>query len=336
MRVQIRALVIRRQPARGTFRNTRDARYLRCRSGTVRRVSTPPSTPARSQRRSRLPLIVIAITAAACLAALSLRTPLRARYWAWRVAHAANPAERGLHLGALCNAGDGGRWGIAALLAHADPEVRQYGVLSLHYLRTAWGRARLLERLRDADGNVRRLAAVGLAVHGDDGVVPTLRALYESGDLDSAVAACLALERLATPAAVAALDALSRVPADPDCRAALVNALEAVGTAECAPALLRLLADGHACTLAPRFEGIEQRVLAGLATMNLSDSDLRSLGPAGPPSTQATQTVAERAAAALARITGVQAAFSSSASEAERAQATERWQAWLAERAAER
>jgi len=120
------------------------------------------------------------------------------------------------------------------------------------------------------------------------------------------------------------------------CRAALVNALEAVGTAECAPALLRLLADGHACTLAPRFEGIEQRVLAGLATMNLSDSDLRSLGPAGPPSTQATQTVAERAAAALARITGVQAAFSSSASEAERAQATERWQAWLAERAAER
>lgn len=297
-------------------------------------MSTLPPTPARRVRRSRLPLIAIAITAAACLAALGLRTPLRARYWAWRVAHAADPTERSLYLGALCNAGDAARWGVAALLTHSDPEVRQYGVLSLHYLRTAWGRARLLERLRDADGNVRRLAAVGLAIHGDDGVVPTLRALYESGELDSAVAACLALERLATPAAVAALDAISRVPAEPDCRAALVDALEAVGTAECAPALLRLLADGRQCTLAPRSEGVEQRVLAGLATMNQSDTS--GPGPAALPRTQATQTVAERAAAALARITGVQTAFSSSASEAERAHATERWQAWLAERAVDR
>lgn len=282
------------------------------------------------QPRSRRPwaaIIVIAITAAACLVALGFRTSIRSRYWAWCLARAANPTERSAHLSALCNAGDAGRWGTGALLRHEDAEVRQYGVLALHHVRSDWARERLLERLTDPDSSVQRLAAVGLAIHGDDGVIPELRRLYRTGDVSAASTACAALEYLATPAAIAAANELAAEPADAARRAALVDTLDAIGEPECVPALISLLSDHRVCDVPLRRDETARRVLSGLLAEGYP------LVSSSMPTTAASpRTIAERAAAALARITGQDVPFASDATEEERSAAERQWADWHATR----
>jgi HEAT repeat protein len=255
------------------------------------------------------------------------RTPLRSRYWAWRLEQAATPSQRSVYLAALCNAGDRGRWGVSALLASADPELRSYGVLVLHHVRTDWARKRLLECLSDADPSVQRLAAAGLAIHGDDAVVPTLKQLYQAEDAESGRTACLALERLGTPAAIAALGELAVEPADAGRHAALVDALAGIGRMECGPALLGLLDDHRVCDLPPSREELPPRL-----TRELAAQGYRLGAGSQPASEPAGRTIAERAAAALAQITGLKPAFSSAAPEPQRAAARKRWADWLSDR----
>jgi hypothetical protein len=275
-------------------------------------------------RRPRLALLAIAITALACVTAVAFRTPLRSRTWAWHIAHSTVPTERSLYLAAICNVGQQGRWGIAALLAHPDAEVRQYGVLALHHLRTPWAQQRLVASVTDPDPSVRRLAAVGLAIHGDEQIIPTLKWLYQTGDEHSATAACLALERLGTPAALSTLDELTLEPADVARRAALLDALAGVSKPACVPPLLRLLSDHRPYDAPPRSEETLRRAFEVLQASGY---------PAQPTSTPATaplpRTIAERAADALGDITGIQAPFSSAASEADRVSAQDAWQQWF-------
>jgi len=275
-------------------------------------------------RRPRLALFAIGITALACVAAIALRTPLRSRYWAWHIAHSSAAAERSLYLAALCNAGAQSRWGIAALLADPDAEVRQYGVLALHHVRTPWARRRLIDSVTDPDSSVRRLAAVGLAIHGDESVIPTLKWYYQAGDEHSATAACLALERLGTPAAIATLDELTLEPAEVARRAALVDALAGVSQPACVPPLLRLLSDHRTSAVPPRSAQTLQRALGVLQASGYPDQ------PFSAPATQALpRTIAERAADALGDITGVHAPFSSDTPEADRVNAQYGWQQWF-------
>lgn len=285
-------------------------------------------THARTLRR--LPwtaLAAIAFTTAACLAALVCRAPLRYRYWAWRLAGAGSAAQRSAYLAALCNAGPDARWAAAALLADADPAARQYGVLVLHHLRTPWSRARLVERLADPDSGVRHLAAVGLAIHGDEAVIPTLTELYRAGEGPGAATACIALQYLGTPAAVTALAGLAALPAAAESRAALVEALAGVGTPECVPALVALLADHRRCAAAPHAAEVAQRARTALLARGYA------VAAATQPSSGQEATVAERAAATLAAITGIEPPFSSGAAEAERAAAAAQWSAWRARQA---
>jgi len=279
------------------------------------------------RRRPGAAAIVITLTSVACLAALVFRIPLRSRYWAWRIEHATETSERATYLGALCNAGDQGRWGTSALARHTDPAVRQFGLLVLQHVRTPWAQALLLECLTDPDPCVQRLAALGLSKHGDNTVIPAVKWLYETGDDASANAACLALERLATPEAVAALDELTLEPADAERRAALVDALAGIARAECVPALLRLLSDNRICDIPTHAEVMARLALEGLLAQGYAGAS------ASQPATGASrQTVAERAAAALARITAVNAAFSSAAPDEERQAARQQWADWHARR----
>jgi hypothetical protein len=271
----------------------------------------------------RLAIAAVVLTATACVAALVFRTPLQSRIWAYRLAHATTPAERAAYLGPLCNAGERARWGIAALLADRMPDVRQYGALALQHVKTDWARQRLLALLRDPDEPVRRLAAVGLAIQFDERVIPTLKQYYETGDDDSAAAACLALERLGTPAAVAALAESAPRPADVARRADLIDALEGIGTPACVPALIALLSDDRPCDLPPRSEELTARALQGLAAAGYPRQPA-SLPTTGPR----PHTVAERAAAALAQITGLDLPFSSDAPDEERAAAIRQWTQW--------
>jgi HEAT repeat protein len=279
----------------------------------------------RRVRTYRAGTIMIGVTLTACLAALLFRTPLRSRYWAWQVVQAGSTEERAAPLTCLCNAGDDGRWGTEILLTHPDAEIRQFGVLVLQHARSDRSRRRLLQMLEDPGEAVREMAALGLAIHGDVSVIPRIRRLYTEGDASAASAACLALERLATPEAVAALAALATQPAEERRRAALVDTLDAIGTPDCAAALLHLLDDHRSCPVGPRAE----RLLARLAPLG-ARGGLAEWTTSRPTSERAAETVAERAAAALTRITGLTPAFASDLPDEQQAAAARVWRDWIA------
>jgi HEAT repeat protein len=283
------------------------------------------------RRRFTAGAIMIGLTLVACGAAIVFRTPLRSRYWAGQLVRARSMEQRAVPLAYLCNAGDAGRWGIAVLLEHPDAEVRQYGVVVLQHVRTDWSRRRLLEMLNDASTPVRELAALGLAIHGDASVVPELKRMYVEGDPQAASAACMALERLAVPEAVAALAELAEQPAEAAHRAALVEALQGVGNAECAAVLLELLGDHRPCHVPMRAQRLLERFapLAREYGIGAPAASRRANGSTG--AAPAPRTIAERAAAALSRITGLSPPFASNLP-AERREAAERvWRDWLAE-----
>lgn len=280
-----------------------------------------------SPRRARLPwpaLVVIALAGSACVTALALRAPLRARYWAWRVVRADTAGERARFLGAMCNLGDAARWGVASLLSNQSPTVRQYGVLVLHHVHTPWARKRLLDLVADADAGVRRLAAAGLAIHGDESVVPTLRWLYQSGDDASAATACVALARLATPDAIATLVALAYEPSETERRAALIDALSSIATPACAPALLHLLSDDRPCDRRPWSEEVMRNALSGLQAGGYAEA-----AALRPTTACRPRTIAERAAEALAQISGLAGDFGPDSPAEDRERARKRWQKWF-------
>jgi len=275
--------------------------------------------------------LLIAMTLMACLTALMFRTPLRSRYWARQVVQARGMNERAAPLTHLCNAGDAGRWGTETLLTHPDAEIRQFGVAVLQHVRSSWSRRRLLEMLEDPSEGVRELAALGLAIHGDEAIIPQLKRLYTGGDALAASAACIALERLATPNAVAALTALADRPADVARRAALVDALTGIGTAKCAGPLLELLSDHRPCHVQTRAERVLDRLTPVAAEHGLVERPTSK--PASQPGVDsASQTLAERAATALARITGLRPPFASDLPEEQREQAARIWRDWVAAR----
>jgi HEAT repeat protein len=269
---------------------------------------------------------MIVVTAAACWAALLLRTPLRSRWWAARVIETSDLNERAACLTALCNAGDDGRWGTSALLDHPDSAVRAAGVVVLQHVRSDWSGRRLLAALEDVDANVREMAAIGLAIHGDESVIPRLARMFREGNPGAARAACIALEELATPTAAACLSELAAIDAaevDADRRAMLVDALAGIGTPACVPPLVAMLDDHRTSPLPTRAEQLGRRALA--AAM-LERPDLAVAAASQPVA--GGRTIAERAAEALARITGIEASFSSEASGEERADAVRAWTDW--------
>jgi HEAT repeat protein len=283
-----------------------------------------------SSRRQRpwIALAAIALTVVLCAAALVFRTPLRARFWAWRLARSATLEERSIYLRALWNAGPSARWGTGALLDHEDPEVRQYGVILLQHMHDDWSRAQLLEHLRDSDPAIAQLAAVGLAMRGDDIVVPELKAMCLKGVTSEAHSACLALERLGTPAALAALEELSRAPLAADVRVAVIDALAGIADPECVPVLLQMLSDQRVCAVQPHSRRAAQQALHALRARGLAPLPTTTQAASPEPS-----TVGEWAAAALVSITGRDPPFSSAAAPQVRAAAERVWLEWYRDRA---
>ena len=137
------------------------------------------------------------------------------------------------------------------------------------------------------------------------------------------------LERLGAPGAVAALTVLAAQPGSVAHRAALVDALAAVGTRDCVVPLLGLLSDHRPCEVATRAD----RLLERLAPL-VAESGFGEIPPPEPASRPATEpashTIAERAAAALARITGLDPPFASDMLPEQREDAARVWRDWLA------
>ncbi len=260
----------------------------------------------------------IILTTVACAAALVFRTPLRARYWAWRLSRATSLAERSTYLTTLCQLGPAGRWGVSALLDDSRADVRQYGVLVLQHLGTDWAREKLLEAASDADSGVCGLAALALAQRGDDAAVPVLKWLYQTGDESAAATACAGLARLSSLEAITALNELTLEPKEARQRSALVDALGAVGRPDCVPGLVNLLGDEREYSVPPSVL-LGPELLAELEAAGYRPS------VAPQPTTRVAVTIAHRAAAALGRITGLALPCESAE---ERRSAAEQWSAW--------
>lgn len=275
-----------------------------------------PHDDAPTRKRLRLVTpgrLLIAATLLLCLVAIAQRAELRGRWWALRIAQATDPAQRAAHLQALMNEGPETRWGREVLLGHADVEVRRAGIISLQSVRADWAAARLMALRHDPDEGIRAQVALGLAIRGDDRIIPLLAEDYISGDLLRADLACLALERLATPAAHHRLTALADVPADPDIRGRLVDALESCPPELALPVLRRLVNDQRLTRAETRGERLARSLAAApLAGWLAAEADgAAEAGPeareidALPTTTQQTtssRTVASLAQSAIARL----------------------------------
>ncbi|TWT44888.1 hypothetical protein RAS1_13070 [Phycisphaerae bacterium RAS1] len=293
------------------------------------RMSLPPkSTAVRPARRLSVGACLIIATLLVCGAALFFRGPIRARYWAEMIERAPDAAQRARYVTALCNAGDDAAWGIDRLLRSASSESRQLAAIVLQHQKTAAARERLLTLLSDHDDAVRELAALGLAMRGDASIIPRLESMYASADWRSGSAACVALERLGTPGAIAALERLAHLSAEPPARAALIDALDGIRDRACGPALLILLADDRLCATPARSQQRLDRLFASGVTL---PGGLALPGDAGPPDSQpssapTTHTLSDRAAAALARLTGLDP---ERATPAQRDAAAAAWRGWI-------
>jgi len=265
---------------------------------------------------------MVVLTASACLAALFFRTHLRSRYWARQIIAARDPEACAVPLTMLCNAQDAGRWGVETLLMHSEAEIRQYGVLVLQHIRSDWSRGRMIDMLQDSDSSVREMAVLGLAVQGDKAVVLELKLMYAQGDLASSSAACAALERLNTPAAVEALLELAAEEHESERLAALIDALSAVGSVECAAALLDMLDDHRKCDVPTRAERMIERYASVI-------TPLPYVASSRPAQDAPRHTIAERAAAGLTQITGLYPPFGADLPEAARDQARSEWRQWV-------
>lgn len=272
---------------------------------------------------------MIGVTLAACVLAITFRTPLRSRFWAWQVIHADGVEERAAPLTLLCNAGDRGRWGTETLLTHSDPEIRQFGVVVLQHVQSDRVPPRLLELLADPSEAVAEMAALGLAIHGDTSVIPELKRMFRAGDFGTASAVAVALERLGGPEAADALAVLANEPADAACRAALIDALTAIASPSCAGSLLGLLDDHRPCDVPTRADRLVEQFSPLAAGHGLIPAP-RNEPASRPTSDSGPRTVAERAAAGLTRITGLDPPFASTLPPDRRAEAARIWSEWLA------
>ena len=287
----------------------------------------PAPTVARTSYRSGT--ILIAVTLAACLAALIFRTEIRSRYWASRLIQAATPMDRATPLTLLCNAGDHAWWGISTLLEHPNPEIRQYGVLILHHTQSLRSRQRLFSLLDDEDYAVRELAALGLAIQGDDSVIPDLIRIFTDGDTESAVAACIAMERLGSPAAVDALRRFNEMSLDTERAAAVIDTLAGIGSTDCVPILIRFLEDRRPCRMSPRKERMFEQIAGMIRSNRLPISTQPAPEIESPPG-----TIADRAADVLIQITSIDPKFNSELPEEQREAAAQVWREWVSEHSA--
>lgn len=304
-----------------------------------RMIHQPP------RRRISIVGVLIALTLSVCVIALAFRHDLRSRYWAYRVMHSASLAERAGYLNQLMAAGDYSQWGLRTLAEDSSAENRQFAAIALQTIHAPWARGLLYVLLKDSEPAVSEVAILGLALQHDEAALRELARMYRQDATEEALAArtaCAGLQRFGDARAVATLAALAEVPATPNARAALVDALGDIGGASAVAPLIVLL-DDHRPSNAPKFEAeMAMRVLgdvpAGQAAPLLARNALGgardgtsqpvSEGSANSASATPPRTIAERAAEALGLITGRRPPFLSSMSETDRRLAQKEWESW--------
>jgi len=271
-------------------------------------------------------VVAVVVLLAAWAALLAFRTPIRVRWWTWRLQRAAEPAARLSYAGALAAHADRAVTPVGSLLDHPDHELRLLAVDVLNQARCRQVQPYLLKAMRDRDEDVRRAAALGLARWQGERALPVLESMLNDRDELTVCAALVALQRVGSPNAAGLVAAKL---ADDASVAVLVQAIECVhvmGSAQAVPRLLELLGDERAVTVLPALQRQVQRFVESRPD-KLADANL----PVSLPATiDFGATVADHAAKALRAITGESFGFDSRDPPERRRQAIDAWRLWWA------
>jgi hypothetical protein len=138
-------------------------------------------------------------------AAILYRNPIRAHYWAARLADSGDISTQGYYLACLANLGESAHGAAQRLARHPQAHVRSLAVFVLQRLPPESCIDDLASLLADADEAVRESAATALGFKGSPQAVRVLCSAARSDDGNRAAAAAAALGRVESPAAVDAL-----------------------------------------------------------------------------------------------------------------------------------
>ena len=250
-------------------------------------LPTPP-TP-RSNRRMTL---VIAGMVAAWLVVVLCRNPIRAHWWAYRLAATTDPPARMAYFEKLIALGPAGASAVDTLLSADDASIRGLGVAVVNHTKPPHALELLTGMATDPDPEVATIAVTGLAMMHDVAVVDALVKLLGSSNPRVVVEAVSGLGRQDTTAAV---DSLISTARDHALIAARVQAIEELGLIEAdqaIPVLRECLGDD---TL---FQGRTSAERSAAISLGFTAPHLRHDEPPPP------RPVSHFAARALRTITG--------------------------------
>lgn len=146
--------------------------------------------------------VIIAVMLMVWVLLVLCRNPIRARWWTWRLATAADPEIRLVYFQRLVALGPTGAAAVEDLLRNDDAAIRGLGVAVVNHTKPERARTLLTTMLTDPDPEVATMAVTGLAMLGDAAVIEDLARLLESSDPHQAVNAVTGLGCLRTPAAI--------------------------------------------------------------------------------------------------------------------------------------
>lgn len=262
-----------------------------------------PDVPTESpQPRPRRTILAIAALAAGFAAVMMVREPIQARYFAWQISRDDQRPEFYEHYYfKLACLKDAALPAVRMLLDDDDPEHRHLAARLLHHVSPDTARPILGRCLTDTDADVRRTAAMGLALDTDPAVADTFRGLI--GNTDENVSS-LAAGMLGRMGGDAAADALLEVLAGdprPMLKAEAIDGLGRIRDPRAVAAITAALVDHRPLPHSTEWDRLAAEALVA-ARAQLAD-ELAASQPVGTLLTAPT-TVSEVAARALRRIGG--------------------------------
>jgi len=273
-------------------------------------------------RRTKIGIVVLA---AVWVGLMAFRTPLRARWWAWRLRRTDSPVARGHYFARLVALREDAVSAVAPLMDDPSPQVRALGAAVLKFAGGRRACELLRSALHDSDTTVRQIAAIGLAMHQDPRAMDELRKLLASDDPAEAAAAVVGLGRIGGEQAVALLIRTVRRHPAVEVRAQAMDELSRLRARQAVPVLIELLDDLTPLPSQPLFDPAMEQV-RGLMQQGTS-AGRAEMGPRMPALTW-PGTLADQAARALREITGESFGFRSSDPPERRKAAIRLWRQW--------
>lgn len=263
---------------------------------------TADHTASRQPTSARRTYIVIAAVAVGFAVIMLVREPIQARYFAWQLTREGQHDEGQRHyFFRLACLKDAALPAIRGMLVDDKPEHRQFGARLLSYVSPNAARPFLIETLNDTDADVRRTAAMSLALDDDPSVADAFCEMIRSDNADAAALAAGMLGRMGGNAAVDAL--LDVLASDPSVmvKAEAIDGLGQIREERAVPLVTAALTDDRSLPHPTEWDRLASEALEAVRP-RLADEI-----PASQPVERlldTPSTVSEVAARALRRLNG--------------------------------